>query len=116
MKRFATTCQLKDEPGIIEKYEHYHANVWPEVVEGCLNCGILRLFIYRIGHRLFMFTEAADDFDMERDFPKYMKHPKAKEWDELMRTFQTNVPEAQEGTKWVEMKEVFALEKEAPTS
>ncbi len=116
MKRFATTCQLKDEPGIIEKYEHYHANVWPEVVEGCLNCGILRLFIYRIGHRLFMFTEAADDFDMERDFPKYMKNPKAKEWDELMRTFQTNVPEAEPDTKWVEMKEVFALEKKAPAS
>ena len=116
MKRFATTCQLKDEPGIIEKYEHYHANVWPEVVEGCLNCGILRLFIYRIGHRLFMFTEAVDDFDMERDFPKYMQTSQAKEWDELMRTFQTNVPEAEPDTKWVEMKEVFALEKEASTS
>ena len=116
MKRFATTCQLKDEPDIIEKYEHYHANSWPEVVEGILNCGIQRVFIYRIGHRLFMFMETGDDFDMERDFPKYMENPKAKEWDELMRTFQTNVPEAQEGTKWVEMKEVFALEKEAPTS
>ena len=116
MKRFATTCQLKNEPGIIEKYEHYHANVWPEVVKGCFDCGVQRVFIYRIGHRLFMFMETGDDFDMERDMPKYMEDPKAKEWDELMRTFQTHVPEAQNGTTWVDMKEVFALEKETPAS
>ena len=111
MKRFAMTCQLKDEPGIIEKYENHHANAWPEVVEGTLRCGVSRVFIYRIGHRLFMFMETPDDFDMERDMPKYMEDPKAQEWDALMRTFQTNVPEAEEGTTWVEMKEIYALEK-----
>ena len=51
-----------------------------------------------------------DDFDLERDGPKYMEHPRAKEWDELMRTFQTNVPEAPEGTTWVEMEEIHAID------
>ena len=112
MKRFAMTCQLKDEPGILEKYQDYHANVWPEVVQGTLNCGVQRVFIYRIGHRLFMFMETGDDFDMDRDMPKYMEDPKAQEWDALMRTFQTNVPEAEEGTTWVEMEELYTLEKD----
>ena len=35
---------------------------------------------------------------------------KAKEWDELMRTFQETVPGAPEGSTWVLMKEVYALE------
>jgi L-rhamnose mutarotase len=113
MKRFALTCMLKDEPGIIEKYENYHAHPWPEVIKGSYACGVRRTFIYRIEHRLFMFFEAVDDFDLERDVPKYMEAggPKAKEWDELMRTFQTNVPEAPPGTTWVPLTEIYALDR-----
>jgi len=110
MKRFAQTVLLKDDPEIIRKYEEYHANTWPEVIEGVRNCGVLRLFIYRFGRQLFMFMETVDDFDMECDMPKYMKHPKAKEWDVLMRSFQEPVIGAPKGSTWVEMKEVFAFE------
>ena len=110
MKRIAMTCLLKDDPSAIEAYDQYHANPWPEVVEGGYRAGIRRVFIYRIGQRLFLFMETVDDFDMARDMPKYMEHPKAKEWDELMRTFQTNVPEAEQGTTWVEMKEIHAID------
>jgi L-rhamnose mutarotase len=39
-----------------------------------------------------------------------MEHPRAREWDELMTTFQETVPGAPAGTTWVEMKEVYALE------
>ena len=34
MKRIAMTVMLKDDVEIIRKYEEYHANLWPEVVEG----------------------------------------------------------------------------------
>ena len=112
MKRFAQTVMLRDDPEVICRYEEYHANPWPEVVEGTLGCGIQRIYIYRYGRQLFMFMETADDFDMERDMPKYMFHPKAKEWDELMRSFQEPVPEAPKGTTWAEMKEIFVLEAE----
>ena len=44
-----------------------------------------------------MFMETVDDFDMERDMPKYMEDPKAREWDLLMRTFQEPVPGAPAG-------------------
>jgi len=104
------TVSLKDEPGLIEKYEQYHADPWPEVVEGLERCGMRRIFIYRFERRLFMFMEVPDDFELERDMPKYMEHPKAKEWDELMRTFQEPVEGAPQDDTWVLMNEVFALE------
>jgi len=110
MKRFAQTVLLKDDPEIIRRYEEYHANPWPEVVAGTERCGIRRVFIYRFGRLLFMFMEAADDFDMERDMPKYVEHPRAREWDQLMRTFQEPVPGAPPGSTWVPMREIYASE------
>jgi L-rhamnose mutarotase len=110
MKRFAQTVLLKDDPEIIRRYEEYHPNPFPEVVEGTRKCGVRRIFIYRFGRTLFMFMETADDFDMERDMPKYMEHPKAREWDTLMRTFQEPVPDAPAGSTWVQMKEIYTQE------
>jgi len=111
MKRYAMTVMLKDDPQVIRKYEEYHANPWPEVNEALLNCGVKRMFIYRYGRHLFMFMETEDGFDVKRDFARYAEHPVAKEWDELMASFQEPVAGSPEGTKWVEMKEVYALEK-----
>ena len=111
MKCFAQTCLLKDDQEIIKKYEKYHSNVWPEVVEGSYKCGVRRTFLYRRGRQLFMFMETVDNFDMERDMPKYMEDPKAREWDELMRTYQTNFPDEPEGSTWVPMKEICVLDK-----
>jgi L-rhamnose mutarotase len=110
MKRFALTVMLKNNPELIRRYEEHHAHPWPEVVEGTLECGVRRVYIYRYGRHLFMFMETIDDFDMSRDMPKYMRHPKAQEWDALMRGFQEAVPGAPKGAGWVEMKEVYALE------
>ena len=110
MKRIAKTVMLKNDPEIIKKYEHYHANVWPETIAGLINCGIHRIFIYRFGRHLFMFMEVKDDFVPDRDWPKYMENPKAKEWDDLMTSLQEPVPDAPAGTTWVEMQEVFKME------
>ncbi len=107
MKRFALTVMLKDDPEIIRKYEEYHSDPWPEVLEGNYKIGVRRGFIYRYDRLLFMFLETVDDFDIERDGPKYMEDPKVRQWDEMMREFQEPVPGAPEEAKWVEMKEVF---------
>jgi L-rhamnose mutarotase len=40
----------------------------------------------------------------------YMDNSRAREWDELMRTFQEPLPGAPEGSTWVEMKEVYNLQ------
>ena len=110
MKRYAMTVLLRDDPEIIRRYEAYHANPWPEVNEALLNCGIQKMFIYRFERTLFMFMEAVDDFDVERDFARYAEDPVVKRWDEMMASFQEPVAGAPETAKWVEMKEIYALE------
>jgi L-rhamnose mutarotase len=110
MKRFAQTVLLKEDPEIIRRYEEYHATPWAETAEGLRNCGVLRLFIYRFGRQLLMFMETVDSFELERDMQKYNSHPKAREWDELMKIFQEASPGAPPDSTWVLMHEVFALE------
>jgi len=110
MRRYGQTVLLKDEPEVIQEYEEYHANIWPEVVEQLKKVGIRRMYIYRYGRQLFQFMEVEDDFDLERDLPKYAEHPKAKEWDELMASYQEPVAGAPPDSTWVQMDEVFAME------
>ncbi len=108
MKRFAMTVLLKDDPEIIRQYEEYHAHPWPAVIEGTRRCGMRRIFIYRYGRQLFMFMETEKTFDLDRDMPRFMDDPKAREWEELMRRFQEQVPGAPPGSTWVQMKAVYS--------
>ena len=110
MKHFGLTLNLKNDPQIIEQYKAYHQNAWQETLAGLKAVGITKMNIYLLGRRLFMAMETFDTFDIERDFPRYLKqHPKCKEWDELMRTFQEPVEEAQADEWWAQMEPVFEL-------
>ena len=110
MKRFAMTVLLKNDPEIIRKYEEFHANPWPEVIESGYDCGIRRVFIYRYGHQLFMFLETVDDCDLGGALQKCLLDPKLRQWDEIMREMQEPVPGAPKDAKWVQMKEIHAVE------
>ena len=110
MKHFGLTLNLKNDPAIIEKYKAYHEDAWPETLASLKVVGITKMNIYLLGRRLFMAMETVDTFDIERDFPRYLEeHPKCKEWDELMRTFQEPVKEAQADEWWAQMEPVFEL-------
>lgn len=110
MKYFGLTLNLKAHPEAIEQYKAYHREVWPEVVESLRAVGITKMNIYLLGRRLFMAMETVDSFDIDRDFPRYLEqHPRCREWDELMRTFQEPVSEARPGEWWAMMEPIFAL-------
>lgn len=109
MKSFAMTINLKDDAAVIERYREHHRDVWPEVVDGLKSIGISKMKIFLHGRNLFMYMETPDDFDLERDFPRYMESPRALEWDRLMRGFQEPVARAREGEWWASMVEVFQL-------
>ena len=112
MKSLAMTLDLVDDPDIIEKYKVYHREVWPEVIAGLRSVGIAKMKIFLLGSRMFMYVEASNDFDPAVDFQKYTESsPRAKEWDELMRDFQYQVPEAREGEWWAGMEEVFDIDR-----
>ncbi len=110
MKSFAMALDLRDDAQTIERYKEYHRAVWEEVLDGLKGLGIHKMKIFLRGNRLFMYLETADEFDLERDFPRYMEaSPRAAKWDALMRQFQVPVPDAGEDEWWAGMEEVFDL-------
>ena len=110
MKNLAFTVNLKDDPAIIEKYQEYHANVWPEVLDALKKVGVIDMKIFILGRRLFMYSEVEDDFDPEVNFPRYLSlSPVCQEWEDLMSTFQEPVKDAKDGEKWAQMKQIFQL-------
>src|SRR4028119_264323 len=108
MKEFAKTILLKDDAKIIARYRNYHDNIWPEVVKSFKQVGVQDIKIWMIGRRLFMLMTTTDAFNPQTDFEKYLSlHPKNKEWEDLMTTFQEKAPEAKPGEHWAEMELIF---------
>jgi L-rhamnose mutarotase len=88
----------------------HHRAVWPEVADGLRAAGIRGMRIWRGGTRLFMVVETDDGFDPAR-YQDYASSPRAKEWDELMRSFQRPAPFAKPGEWWTQLEEVFDLDR-----
>ena len=109
MQSYGLTLLLKDDADVIDRYKRYHREAWPEVIARLKEIGIIEMKIFLIGRRLFMYMEAVDGFDPDRDFPKLNELPRYREWDVLMSSMQERVPEAREGEWWAPMEEVFDL-------
>jgi L-rhamnose mutarotase len=107
MKKIAYTIDLQDYPKLIEEYIEYHRNVWPEVQDGLKSVGLIEMNIYRLGLRMFMVMEVADDFDVATGLPAYLKtHPKCQQWEDMMDKYQSPLPDAKSGEKWSEMNNI----------
>lgn len=110
MKQLAKTILLKDDPELIAQYHHYHNHIWPEVVASFKQVGVENIQIWIVGRRLFMLMTTTDAFNPDTDFDKYIHlHPKNKEWEELMATFQEKAPEAKPHEHWAAMDLIFQM-------
>ncbi|HUJ30140.1 MAG TPA: L-rhamnose mutarotase [Candidatus Acidoferrum sp.] len=109
-KRYCLTLDLKDDPQLIAEYERYHEKIWPEITKSIRNAGIEDLEIYRLGTRMFMIIEAAEDFSFEAKARADKANRAVQRWEELMWRFQEPLPEAKPGEKWMLMRRIFQLE------
>ena len=100
MKIYAQALDLVNNPEVIKKYDEYHQNVWQEDLDAIKVFGILRMRIWRVSNRLFMLMETSDDYDPEKYSEYTNNDPKAKEWDDIMRTMQLKIPNASKSTDW----------------
>lgn len=57
MKRYCQTLKLKDNEELISSYISVHENVWPEVLQGMRQVGILDMQIYIHENLLFMIVD-----------------------------------------------------------
>jgi len=68
MQTYGMTLMLRDDDEVVARYREYHRNAWPEVLARLREVGVVEMKIYLIGRRLFMYMEAVDGFDPDRDF------------------------------------------------
>jgi L-rhamnose mutarotase len=99
--------ELRDNPELIAKYVEAHAHVWPEIIEGQHEVGILEMQIYRKGNRLFMICDTVDDFDWDRDMKRLATLPRQAEWEAYVAQFQGCAANARSDEKWQLMEKIF---------
>ena len=109
-QRYCLTLDLKDDPRLIAEYKRYHERIWPEITASLKESGIEDAEIYLFGTRLFMILEVSDTFSFEAKARADEANPKVREWEELMWKFQSPLPQARTGEKWLLMERIFKLE------
>ena len=110
MRKHCLALDLKDDDALIAKYEEYHNNVWPEVLESLSNSGINHMEIYRVGNRLFMIIEVADNFSFDKKAKMDAGNDRVQDWEVLMWNYQQALPFAKPGEKWLPMDKIFEFE------
>lgn len=109
MKEHCLALDLKNDASLIEAYDAYHKDVWPDVIKSIKASGIVDLSIYRIENRLFMIMKTKDDFSFEKKAKLDESNEKVQEWETLMWEFQQRLPFSAPGEKWVLMEKIFQL-------
>ena len=109
MKKYCLALDLKNDPDLIDEYEKYHQQVWPEIKKSIRDSGIESMEIYRTGNRLFMIMETHESFSFEKKDGMDAANPKVREWETLMWKFQEPLSWAKPGEKWILMNKIFEL-------
>ena len=107
MRRYCQTLTLVDDEKLIEQYVEAHAHVWPEIIAGQREVGILDMQIYRKDRNLFMIMDTVDDFNFERDMSRLATLPRQAEWEAYVSQFQGCDPSAPSNAKWQLMERIF---------
>jgi len=111
VKKYCQVLGLKSDPRLLAEYEHWHKpeNIWPEVVAGLRQVGILDMEIFRSDDRLFMILTVPEDFDFEKKMEELGSLPRQAEWESFMSKYQDSAPGATSKDKWKMLKRVFHL-------
>ncbi len=111
MPRYCLALDLVNDEKLITEYENLHKpeNARPEIKKSIRDAGITGMDIYRTGNRLFMIMETDDSFSFERKAAMDSSNPKVQEWEQLVWKFQSALPWAKPGEKWLLMDPIFNL-------
>ncbi|SHI91754.1 L-rhamnose mutarotase [Pseudozobellia thermophila] len=110
-KRFCYSCDLKNDPELIEEYKAHHApGAVPEaIVKSIKDAGIENMEIYLTGNRMFMIMEVNESFDPAKKAEMDANNPAVQKWEELMWKFQQSLPWAEKDEKWIALEKIFQL-------
>lgn len=110
-KRYCRTMDLRDDPELMAEYRRRHAegNIWPEVISGIREVGILEMEIYILDTRLFMIMDTEVDFDWDTAMARLASLPRQQEWEDYMSMFQKAEKGMTADRKWRLMERMFHL-------
>ena len=107
MKRYCQTLRLVDDEQLIQDYIEVHRHVWPEIIQGQREVGIINMQIYRKNRDLFMICDTVDSFDWQKDMATLATLPRQAEWEAYVAQFQGCDPSAPSSSKWSLMEKIF---------
>jgi L-rhamnose mutarotase len=110
-KRFCKTLDLRNDPELIAGYKKVHAqeNLWPEIMQGIREVGIIDMEIYIAGTRLFMIMDTVPDFDHDKAMAELAMKPRQQEWEAYVSRFQRTSEDATAEEKWEVIERIFKL-------
>lgn len=111
-KRYCKTLKLVNDAELIEKYKEAHGigMVWPEILQGMKEVGILDMEIYIHGTMLFMIMDTVEDFNHDTAFAELATKPRQAEWEAHMAQFQQTSEDASADEKWQLMDRIFEMD------
>jgi L-rhamnose mutarotase len=111
-KRYCKTLQLENDSELIEAYKKVHAPgaVWPEIIQGMREVGIMDMEIYLLGTRLFMIMDTVAEFDHDEAMKMLASKPRQSEWEAYVSQFQQTSAEATADEKWQLMERIFKMD------
>lgn len=110
-KRYCQTLDLCDDPELIAAYRRLHSaeGIWPEILAGIRQAGVLEMEIYLLGTRLFMIVELPAEADWNTVMARMAEQPRQAEWEALTARYQQADAQAASAEKWKLMERIFHL-------
>jgi L-rhamnose mutarotase len=109
MTKYCFTLDLKPDLELINAYDEWHKQVWPEIIASIKDAGVDKVEIYRYNNRLMMLMEVNESFSPERKAAMDAANERVQEWETLMWKYQQALPGAQPGEKWTMMNKIFEI-------
>lgn len=108
-KRYVQALSLQDNPELIAAYRRIHSKegIWPEILQGIKDSGILEMEIYILGTQLVMIVEMPVDLDWDATMAKMGAGPRQAEWEEFVAQYQKAAPGQSSDEKWRMMERMF---------
>lgn len=102
---------LKESPELIAAYRRLHSKegIWPEILQGIKDSGVLEMEIYILANHLFMILDLPSDLSFDDAMNAMAAAPRQAEWEAFVSRYQKASADARSDGKWQKMERIFHL-------
>lgn len=110
-RRYVQTLQLRNDAALIEQYRHYHSRegIWPEILQGLKDSGVVEMEIYQQDTLLIMIVELDARDSWQEVMQRMGSGPRQAEWEAFTARFQKASAQAASEEKWQLMERIFHI-------